>query len=402
MEASAYEASVGDNSDLRRLRDEITPQLVEWRRHLHRHPELSFEEHETAAFIAAQLDSFGGLEVTRPTPTSVVARLGAGRPGPVVALRADIDALPIAEENSFEFVSQIEGTMHACGHDGHAAMLLGVAKILAAGGDEVPGEVRFIFQHAEEKPPGGACELVAAGVMQDVDVVLGCHLMATIPSGSVAVVSGPAMAAADMFSLTIRGRGGHAAFPHDTVDPIAVAAQVVTNLQQIVSREVDPLDQAVLSVTRIAGGTADNIIPESVELGGTVRTFTPELRQSIRAAMERTIAGVTAAHGAEYSFAYQVGYDAVVNDPQVAEVVAAVAREVVGASGVVEIQPMMGGDDFSAYLAEAPGTYFFVGTRDDAAESVYAHHHPRFTIDESTLWTGVETFVRSVRAYTLR
>ncbi len=348
-----------------------------------------------ARFVEETLESFGGLEVTRPTETSVMGRLAGDGPGRTIALRADIDALPIAEENTFEFASERPGVMHACGHDGHTAMLLAVAQILSGMRKDIPGEVRFLFQHAEELIPGGARDLVAAGVMEGVDAVVGCHLMSTLESGKVAVIVGPAMAAADMFTLTICGKGGHGAFPHETVDPVAVAAQVVTNLQHVVSRQVDPLERGVVSVTRIAGGTADNVIPSTVELGGTVRTFSQAMREHIRDAMERVVRGVTEAHGATYSLEYRVGYDAVDNDASVASVVGAAARDELGADGVVDIPPIMGGDDFSAYQREAPGAYFFVGTRSDGTGSTFPHHHPRFTVDERTLSAGIGIFVRS-------
>jgi amidohydrolase len=373
-------------------------QVVEWRRHLHANPELSFREHETSRFIAETLDSFGGLEISRPTETSVVARLVGAAPGRTVALRADIDALPIVEENTFPFASGTPGVMHACGHDGHTAMLLAVAQELAARRDELPGEVRFVFQHAEELPPGGARELVAAGVLEGVDVIVGCHLVSDMATGTAAMVPGPAMAAADTFGVTIRGKGGHGAFPHESVDPIAVAAQAVTNLQHVVSRRVDPLHPAVLSVTRIAGGSADNIIPEVVELGGTVRTFSDDDRDTIRDAMERVLHGVTAAHGAEASLSYDVGYDAVVNDAAVSAVVADAIREELGAEGLVDGVPVMGGDDFSAYLREVPGAYFFVGSASVEAESDFPHHHPRFTVDEASFANGIGIFRRATLA----
>src|SRR3954465_79289 len=209
---------------------ELEPQVVEWRRHLHRHPEPSFEERATAAFVAETLGSFDGLEIERPTENSVIARLFTGRPGPTVALRADIDALPITEESGVDFASEKPGAMHACGHDGHTAMLLGAAKTLGADAGELPGgELRFIFQHAEESPPGGARELVAAGVLDGVDLIYGCHLWTPLELGKVAVRPGPFMAASDFFRLTISGRGGHAGLPHDAVDSIAIAAPAVTH-----------------------------------------------------------------------------------------------------------------------------------------------------------------------------
>jgi amidohydrolase len=376
---------------------ELEPEIIGWRRHIHEHPELSFEEHETARFVEWKLQRWS-LEPERPTPTSVVARLRGDLPGPTIALRADMDALPIEEENTFEFASKNSGVMHACGHDGHTAMLLAVAQLMARRRTELPGEVRFVFQHAEEKPPGGAVELVEAGVLDGVDAVVGAHLMSILDTGRIAVLPGPELAAADLFEITVRGRGGHGALPQETVDPIAVAAQLVSALQLPVSRQTDPLDNAVLSITRIAGGTAHNVIPETVELWGTVRTFRPETRVAIRDSMARIAESVAGAFGATADFRWVDGYAAVVNDPHVARVIADAASAVLGADGVVDIPPIMGGEDFSAYLTRAPGAFVLVGARSEEAGSTYPHHHPRFTVDERALPIGVAVLVRSALA----
>ena len=373
---------------------ELEQQAIHWRRHLHAHPELSFEEVETSRFVEETLRAFGGLDVERPTPTSVVAHL-RGRPGgKVLALRADMDALPIHEENDVPYASTRPGVMHACAHDAHTAILLGAARILTERRDELAGEVRFVFQHAEELPPGGAQELVDAGVMDGVDAVIGIHLFSSVPVGQVAAQPGPLLAIADTFRIEVHGRGGHAASPHETVDPIVIAAQVVTNLQQLVSRTVDPLDQGVVSVTRISGGTAKNVIPETVELIGTVRTFKPQTKTALIAGIERVLRGVTEAHGATYSFDYEDGYAAVVNDPEVAALVEGAARTELGDGAVTRIDPVMGGEDFSAYLQRAPGAFFIVGTRNDAIGASFPHHHPRFAIDEASLRDGIAVFAR--------
>ena len=377
-------------------------ELVAWRRHLHAHPELSFHEEESAAFVEAQLQSFGGLEIVRPTATSVMARLITGRAGPVLALRADLDALPITEATGLPFQSQHRGVMHACGHDGHTAILLAAARALVAARDELCGEVRFLFQHAEELAPGGAEEMVLWGVMDGVGRVLGVHLWAPLEAGEVAVIEGPAMAAPDTFWITIRGKGGHAAIPHESVDPIAIAAQVVTNLQHIVARGVDPLDSAVLSITQFHAGTTHNVIPEFAELTGTVRTFDAALRTQIPARMERTIRGIAEAHGAAYEFTYERGYRPVVNDPTVTREMAAVVRDLCGAEALVPIRPTMGGEDFSAYLQKAPGTFIFIGAGRAVDGVVHPHHHPKFDIDERALETGVRIFVESARRYCAR
>ncbi|WP_083486369.1 M20 family metallopeptidase [Alicyclobacillus ferrooxydans] len=375
--------------------EQVTEQVVAWRRYLHQHPELSFHEEKTAQFVYDTLSSFGNLELSRPTKTSVVAKLQGGQPGGVLAIRADMDALPIAEENDFEFKSEYEGVMHACGHDGHTAMLLGTAKILSELQAEVPGEVRFLFQHAEELFPGGAEELVQAGVLDGVSQVIGIHLWAPLEVGKIGICAGPMMAAPDTFHITVLGKGGHAAQPHLTIDSIAIGAQVVTNLQHIVSRNTDPLDPLVLSVTQFNAGTAHNVIPGSVEMVGTVRSFKPELRDEVPALMERVVKGITEAHGATYKFEYEKGYRPVINDAEVAAKLRASLVSAFAEDVVEDAVPTMGGEDFSAYQTAAKGTFFFVGAGNAEKNIVYPHHHPRFTVDEASLPMGVKAFVHA-------
>jgi amidohydrolase len=365
-------------------------QVVAWRRHLHQNPEISFHERETARFIRETLETFDGLEISRPTENSVVARLVGDKPGKTIAIRADIDALPVTEENDFEFASANPGAMHACGHDGHTAMLLGAAKILSGRRAEIGGEVRFVFQHAEELSPGGAEELVERGVMDGVDAVVGIHLWSQMPVGKVGVTHGPMMAAPDIFRVTVMGRGGHAAFPHQVVDSIAVGAQVVTNLQHVVSREIDPIDSVVLSVARFEGGTTHNVIPGAVEMEGTVRTLDPEVREGMPEIMERVIKGITEAHGADYEFSYEPGYRPVINDEDLTREIEETAREVVGKENVEVMAPNMGGEDFSAYGQRAPSAFYLIGAGNEERGITAPHHHPRFDIDENALGIGVK------------
>ncbi|PEL09953.1 M20 family metallopeptidase [Bacillus sp. AFS017336] len=380
---------------LDKLVEQTKEEVIAWRRHFHQHPELSFHEEKTAQYVYETLQSFGNLELSRPTKTSVMARLIGSQPGKVLAIRADMDALPIEEENTFEFASENPGVMHACGHDGHTAMLLGTAKILTSLKEEVKGEVRFLFQHAEELFPGGAEEMVQAGVMDGVDMVIGAHLWAPMKLGKVGVAYGPMMAAPDTFYITVEGKGGHAALPHDTIDSIAVAAQVVTNLQHIVSRNTDPLDNLVLSVTQFVAGTTHNVIPGSVEICGTVRSFDAELRKSVPALMERVVKGITEAHGAQYKFKYELGYRPVINNDELTKAIEETVLEVFGEETLELMKPNMGGEDFSAYQQKAPGTYFYVGAGNKEKDIVYPHHHARFTIDEEALEIGVNTFVHA-------
>jgi amidohydrolase len=355
---------------------------VEWRRAIHRWPEVAFEEHRTAGLVESVLRS-AGLEPERVAGTGVVARLRTGRAGPVIALRADMDALPIDERSGLPFSSERPGLMHACGHDGHTAMLLGAANVLA-GGERPAGELRLLFQHAEEIAPGGARDLVAAGAMDGVDFVFGCHLWTPLALGKVAAVPGPFMAAADFFRLTVSGRGGHAGLPHTATDTVAVAAALVTNLQHVVSRGVDPLQPAVVTVGALHAGEAPNVIPGRAELAGTTRSFDPEVRARLPELIERVAAGVCAAHGAEFALEYTMGYRPVVND----ERATALVRAAVGEDRLTDLAPIMGGDDFSAYLEHAPGCYAFVG-----AGGEFPHHHPRFVIDERALEIGTRLHV---------
>ncbi|GHF95028.1 N-acyl-L-amino acid amidohydrolase [Deinococcus piscis] len=386
------------------LPDALRQQLRAWRRHLHQHPEISFQEHQTAAFIRAELERMPGLEVSQLTPTSVLAALrGEAGPGRTVLLRADIDALPIEEENTFEFRSQNAGAMHACGHDGHAAILMGAAQLLSEARAELSGEVRFIFQHAEETPPGGAEELVfSTPLMDGVDISLGLHLLSFYPAGVVAVRPGMFMASPDSFQLTIRGRGGHGGMPEQAVDPVAIGAQVVTNLQHVVSRAISPFEPLVVSVTQFHAGTADNIIPDTARLAATVRVFSPEMRERAPQVLERVIAGICAAHGAEYEFEYLYAYRPVVNTDWVAAELSEVARAVVGEDRVIQAGMWAAGEDFSAYLQKSPGCFFAVGSGSPQANSEWPHHHPRFTLDESALDTGVQMMVAAARYFTAR
>ncbi len=369
----------------------LRDQLVAWRRHLHMNPEVGFQEHETSAYIEAELRRWRGSPSRGPPPPVCWPSLKGGQPGRTLLLRADIDALPITEENTFEFASKNAGVMHACGHDGHTAILLGVAKLLSENPGEVPGEVRMIFQHAEEIGPGGAEELVMeTGLMDGVDLVTGLHLNSQLPAGMVAVKPGAFMAAPDTIGLTIRGRGGHGAHPEEAIDPIAVGAQVVTNLQHVVSRGVAALEPLVVSITSFHSGTTHNVIPDRAEILGTVRSFDPDLRQRAPKLIERIIKGVCEAHGATYELKYEFGYRALINTDWVAEQLKEIALETVGPDHFRDAKPTMGGEDFSAYLEKAPGAYFNVGSGSDEEDSRWPHHHPRFTLDEASLETGVK------------
>ena len=381
---------------LNSLVDSIKDEVIFWRRQLHQNPELSYHEEETSEFIFHLLQSFGYFEVTRPTKTSVMARLIGKQPGKVIAIRADIDALPIQEESKVDYASQNPGVMHACGHDTHTAMLLGVAKLFSSLYFQLKGELRLIFQHAEEKfPPGGAEELVQAGVMEGVDAVIGGHIWAALETGKVGLAYGPMMASPDSFYLTIKGKGGHGAMPHQTIDAITIGAEVVVNLQHIVSRNIDPLDPVVISVGRFVGGTQNNIIPGTVQIDGTIRTLNPKLRQEVPLLIERVVRGITSAHGADYDLNFILGYRQVINDDQIVQVLEQAVREVLGDEGIAFVRPSMGAEDFSAYLQKAPGAFFFLGGGNKEKGCVYPHHHPCFSIDEDAMQKGINIFMHT-------
>jgi len=368
-------------------------EVIEIRRLIHQYPELSFKETETSERIYGYLQNIPELSVSRPTKTSVLAILKGGKEGKVLAIRSDMDALALQEENQENYRSIHPGVMHACGHDGHVAMLLIAAKILATFQSDIQGEIRFIFQHAEEDHPGGAQELVKEGILQGVDMIFAIHLWVALASGKVGITPGPLMAAPDNFNITILGKGGHAAMPQEVIDPVVISAHVITGLQSIVSRMNNPLDPLVLSLTRIQGGSTYNIIPEKVEIQGTVRTFNAEKRKSVPQMMDNMIQGICSGFGARYTFDYRLGYDPVINDTAIINRISEVLNQTIGAEAIEKVTPVMGGEDFSAYLHHVPGALLFIGTGNPAKGIIHPHHHPCFNIDERSLVQGLRVLV---------
>lgn len=370
---------------LYQLLDNCYDEMVEIRRHLHENPELSFQEVKTPAFIA-DFHKKLGLEVrTGVGERGVVATLRGGKPGKTVALRADFDALPIHEETDVPYKSKVDGVMHACGHDGHTAALLGLAKALSQLKDDLAGNVVFIHQHAEEMAPGGAIAMIEDGCLEGVDVIYGAHLQALMPLGSVQYRVGPAMAAADRFHIEIKGRGGHGAQPHLTKDAIVVGSQLVTNLQQIVSRRVDPIESAVVSVGQFMSNNAFNVIADRAVIGGTVRTFKEDVRDLVEAEMERIVKGTCLGANVDYVFEYHRGYPPLVNHKEETEFIAEVAKTVPGVEQVIETSPRMGGEDFAYYLQHVKGAFIYTGAKNPEWEVAYPHHHPKFNFDERAL-----------------
>jgi amidohydrolase len=375
--------------------DRLGRQLVEDRRHLHRHPELSYQEQATAEMCAERCEVLGYAVRTGVGGTGVIADLDSGRPGPTVMLRADTDALPITERGEHRPVtSQNPGAMHACGHDGHVAMALGAAAILADVRDAWGGRVRMCFQPAEEVA-GGAAPMIEAGAADGVDRVLGIHLWAPLQVGRVAVGPGPLFGSADEFGLVVRGRGGHGGMPHTSIDPVVCAAQIVTALQTIVSRETSPFNPAVVTVGRIEGGSAFNVIAEEVRMRGTVRAFEHAERERLLQRIAEVAEGVAAAMRCEAEFIRANGCPPVVSDAEVAEVVRRAAVATVGEDSVDPAPRITVGDDVALFLERAPGCYFLVGAGDVARHPVAPHHHPEFDIDERCLPIGAAILARA-------
>ncbi len=365
------------------------------RRDFHRHPELGFQEHRSAAIVARELRSFG-LEVTEGVgQTGVVGVLRGASEGPTVLVRADMDALPIQEETGAEYASENPGVMHACGHDGHMAMGLTVARLLAAHRDALRGTVKFVFQPAEEGL-GGAEGMVNDGVLEGVDYALAMHLWNEKPVGWLGIADGPTMAAADRFQVRIVGKGGHGAQPQATEDPVLAASQVVTALQSIVSRHVDPLEAAVVSVTMFQAGTAFNIIPTDARLEGTIRTFAPEVTREVRTRFHRTVHGVAQAMGCRAEVALDLLTPAVINDPRVAALVRTAATEALPDAVIDAHARTMGSEDMALMMYDIPGCYFFVGSNNPAKGLDAPHHHPRFDFDEAALPRGVAVMSAAV------
>lgn len=372
---------------------EFSDDMKTWRRHLHTMPELELECYETAAFVVERLKEFGISEIhTGIAKSGVVAVIEGQGAGPTIGLRADMDALPMTEMTGLDYASQVEGRMHACGHDGHTTMLLGAAKYLAETRN-FAGRVALIFQPAEEEGGGGEV-MVQEGLMDRFDIaqVYALHNAPGTPIGHFYTTPGPIMAAVDTFTINIKGKGGHGAYPQDCVDPIPAAVSMVQAIQTIVSRNHDSRNEIVVSVTQIHTGTASNIIPDTAMINGTVRTFDKDVQKLVMDRMSEIVAGQAASFGLEAELDYEIGYPATINDPDKAVFAAEVAKEIAGEAGVaVDVGPEMGAEDFSYMLNERPGAYLFVGNGD--SEGV---HHPGYDFSDETAASGASFFARLV------
>ena len=376
----------------------LTDAAIAMRRDFHEHAELSTQEHRTQTVIVDRLRALGCDDVRASADTGATCIVRGDKPGPALMWRADIDGLPLQEATGLPFASQ-SGAMHACGHDGHTAIALALAELTQQSRASLAGSVRFVFQPAEEHV-GGARRMIADGVMADppIDRVFGLHIWASAPTGTVLVREGAIFAAATHFRIMIRGRGGHAAAPHQTVDPIVVSAHVVTALQTVVSRSIDPEHPAVVTIGRIEGGVRGNIIPNEVMMSGTIRTFDAGVLDRVLRRMDTIIKGVATAFGAEYTLDHST-LNACVNDAESASLVSGVAAAFVGPDRVAETRAT-GADDMCLFLEAAPGAYFLLGAEPAGAERVYPHHHPRFDFDEAALPIGIELGLRVIEAAT--
>ena len=381
---------------IRKTVQETAPDCARIRHHLHQNPELSGQEQETAAFVAGELQRIGMDEIrTDVGGHGVIALLRGSGNGPLFALRADMDALPIQEESELSYRSCRPGVMHACGHDGHTATLLGAASVLASLRREFSGAVRFLFQPAEETVHGaeGMC---AEGAMDGVGAIVALHGWPGMPVGQIGVRPGPMMASSDTFEITVRGRGAHAAMPHISVDPIVVGAQIVLALQTLASREIAPTESVVVTVAQFNAGTAHNIIPFTAEMRGTVRCLSKTVQDSMPERIERIVAGICAGARAEYTFRYRNGTPVTVNDIGINALVSAVGAEILGAANVIPLEaPSMGAEDFAVYLRYAPGAMFRLGVGAD----VTPLHTPTYNFSDGAISHGMEIFTRTALRY---
>ena len=383
--------------------DESVPGMVALRRDLHEHPELAFEEVRTSGIVAGRLQALGLDVRTGVAQTGVVGTLKGGKARAnkkTLAIRADMDALPIHELNEIDYRSTVDGKMHACGHDGHTSILLTVAEILSKRREELAGDVRFVFQPAEELI-GGAEPMVKEGAIAGVDAIIGLHLFSTFPLGHVGVREGAVFASADKLVLKVHGKGGHAAMPHATVDPIVVAAYITTALQTLISRETPPLSPAVITIGKIEAGNAFNIIPEVATLQGTLRTFDETHRAYLIKRITELCQGLATAMGASCEVDFIDGCPPCVNDPGVTKTVFQAARSAVGEGAVDSGEEVLttGSDDMAYFLDAVPGCYFIVGASPEKTGTAYPHHHPRFAIDEDALPIAAEVLIRSALGY---
>jgi amidohydrolase len=370
-------------------------EVIKWRRHIHQNPEVSFKEEKTSKYVEDVLKSLPGIEVIKPAKTSVIGVLKGAKPGKTIAFRADMDALPMEENTGLPYASKVKGVAHTCGHDAHTAMLLGTASTLAKMRDQVNGTVYFIFQHAEETPPGGAIDIVNSGALKGVEAFFGMHVLPNFPSGQVGILpEGNASTAQDIFNLTIIGKGSHGSSPHLSIDPVVVGAAIVSALQSIVSRNVTPGDMTVISVGQFQAGNSPNVIPAEAKLAATIRTTSEETRKMVETRIKEMVDNITKAYGATYKLDYINAYPAINNNAALNSHARNSAATVLGKEQIFNAPMMTASEDFSYYGKIAPVSFMTLGIGKGAA-----NHNPEFTVDESALANGVKTQVQIILDY---
>lgn len=374
-------------------------EIVANRRYMHMHPELSFEEDNTAIFIAETLKAYGISFRERVGKKGIVASIDGALPGKTIAFRADFDALPINDEKDVPYKSTVPGVMHACGHDGHTAALLAFAKIVQQNKDQLKGSIRLIFQPAEEKPPGGAKFMIEDGALDGVDYVFGAHLASDLPLGKLSTAAGPIMASVDAFTITLFGKGGHGAYPHTTKDSIIAATQLIQNFQQIVSRRVNPTEAAVVTVGSLHAGNAFNVIADTATLEGTVRTLNQNVRDQIEKEIFAILEGLKVSNYVDYEIDYLKGYPVLINTEKESVVVEQLIKEHFTAEAFDMKTPVLGAEDFAYYLQHVPGNFIHVGSANEQATTQFPHHHPKFDFDERALLNIATIFLKIVDYY---
>lgn len=374
-------------------------ELVAIRRHLHMHPELSFQEEKTPEYIAAFLEEQGITVERNVGGRGVVGRLIKDESLPTLAIRADFDALPIQDEKDAPYKSQVPGVMHACGHDAHTAVLMITAKILAKNFDKINGNLVFIHQHAEEVDPGGAIQMIADNCLKGVDAIIGQHVSSDLDVGKLGYKYGTATGIPDDFWITIKGKGGHAAHPDTTIDPVAAAIRLCNDLQYIVSRKTRATTPAVISVTQLQAGDQNNVIPDSAKIAGTIRTFDPTTQKLMIDELKRCLKGLVTTMGITYDLKYSKGYPPVVNTTNETDLIVNAARKIEDIEELVELKPSLGGEDFSYYLQRVPGSFFYTGTRNENFKADFPHHHPKFDIDETGMLNAVKVFLQATEDF---
>lgn len=374
-------------------------ELVAIRRHLHMHPELSFQEEKTPEYIAAFLEEQGITVERNVGDRGVVGRLIKDESLPTLAIRADFDALPIQDEKDAPYKSQVPGVMHACGHDAHTAVLMITAKILAKNFDKINGNLVFIHQHAEEVDPGGAIQMIADNCLKGVDAIIGQHVSSDLDVGKLGYKYGTATGIPDDFWITIKGKGGHAAHPDTTIDPVAAAIRLCNDLQYIVSRKTSATTPTVISVTQLQAGDQNNVIPDSAKIAGTIRTFDPTTQKLMIDELKRCLEGLVTTMGITYDLKYSKGYPPVVNTTNETDLIVNAARKIEDIEELVELKPSLGGEDFSYYLQRVPGSFFYTGTRNENFKADFPHHHPKFDIDEKGMLNAVKVFLQATEDF---